>query len=100
VRTEPTYLEILPPGTTKGTALEAVSRITGVPLAAIAAFGDSNNDTDMLRKAGLGVAVANALDAVKAAADYVAEGRNGTGVAEALLKFVVAGRDADDPTSR
>ena len=99
VRSEPTYLEILPAGVTKGTALQEVSRITGVPLSQIAAFGDSNNDTDMLIKAGLGVAVGNAIDAVKAAADYVAEGRNGTGVAEALFRFVLVDEDAGVPLS-
>lgn len=89
VRSEPTYLEILPAGVSKGAALSEVSRITGVPLSDIAAFGDSNNDVEMIRAAGLGVAVGNALDNVKAAADYVAAADNGMGVAEGLLKKVL-----------
>ncbi len=89
VRSEPTYLEILPAGVSKGAALREVSRITGVPLAEIAAFGDSNNDIEMLRAAGLGVAVGNALDNVKAAADYVAAADFGLGVARGLLERVL-----------
>jgi Cof subfamily protein (haloacid dehalogenase superfamily) len=89
VRSEPTYLEILPAGVSKGAALRRVSEITGVPLSRIAAFGDSNNDIEMLRAAGVGVAVGNALDNVKAAADYVAAADFGLGVAEGLLKRVL-----------
>jgi len=89
VRSEPTYLEILPAGVNKGAALREVSRITGVPLSDIAAFGDSNNDVEMIQAAGLGVAVGNALDNVKAAADYVAAAGNGLGVAEGLLEKVL-----------
>jgi Cof subfamily protein (haloacid dehalogenase superfamily) len=89
VRSEPTYLEILPAGVSKGAALREVSRLAGVPLAEIAAFGDSNNDVEMIEAAGLGVAVGNALSNVKAAADYVAAAGNGLGVAEGLLAKVL-----------
>jgi hypothetical protein len=89
VRSEPTYLEILPAGVSKGEALRAVSTLTGVPLSEIAAFGDSNNDIEMIRMAGLGVAVANALPAVKAVARVVASQPNGTGVAEAIRKHIL-----------
>lgn len=89
VRSEPTYLEFLPADTTKGSALEAVAGITGVPLCDIAAFGDSNNDIEMLEAAGIGVAVANALDATKRAADHVCRLPRGEGVAEALRELVL-----------
>jgi Cof subfamily protein (haloacid dehalogenase superfamily) len=89
VRSEPTYLEILPAGVNKGAALSKVSEITGVPLSDMAAFGDSNNDVEMIEAAGLGVAVGNALDNLKAVADYVAAADNGLGVAEGLLKKVL-----------
>ena len=89
VRSEPTYLEILPAGVNKGAALKEVSKITGVPLSDIAAFGDSNNDIEMLKAAGLGVAVGNALDGVKAVAGYVAAADYGLGVAEGLLGKVL-----------
>lgn len=54
------------------------------------AIGDNSNDVPMLRTAGLGVAVANASDEAKAAADYVCTLDNTAGgVAEALEKFVL-----------
>ena len=89
VRSESTYLEILPAWVNKGAALKEVSKITGVPLSEIAAFGDSNNDIEMLQAAGLGVAVGNALDSVKAVADYVAAADCGLGVAEGLYEKVL-----------
>ena len=53
------------------------------------AFGDGENDIPMLVKAGVGVAVANAKDNVKAAADYIAPSVDEDGVAEALRHFGV-----------
>ncbi len=88
VRSEPTYLEILPQGATKGSALTEVSRLTGVPLSQIAAFGDSNNDLELLQTAGLGIAVANALPQVKAAADRITLHPHGSGVARELLRIL------------
>ena len=88
VRSEPTYLEILPQGVSKGSALSEVSRLTGIPLSEIAAFGDSNNDLELLQAAGLGIAVANALPNLKAAADRTATQPRGLGVAEQLELLV------------
>ena len=53
------------------------------------AIGDSYNDIAMLKWAGIGVAVANAPQMVKAAADYVTASNDEDGVAEALEKWVL-----------
>ena len=53
------------------------------------AFGDGGNDIDMLRYAGVGVAMDNAGDDVKAAADYVTAGVDEDGVERALRHFGV-----------
>lgn len=53
------------------------------------AFGDGGNDTDMLAYAGIGVAMGNATDEPKAAADYVADDVDHDGVLHALLHFGV-----------
>lgn len=71
VRSEATYLEVLPEGATKGTALRALAAARGVPLEQVAAVGDNPNDIDMITAAGLGVAVGDGHPDVRAAADVV-----------------------------
>jgi Cof subfamily protein (haloacid dehalogenase superfamily) len=55
----------------KWNAIRAVAKDFGVSAAEIAAFGDDWNDLEMIQGCGAGVAVANALEEVKAAADFV-----------------------------
>ena len=51
------------------------------------ALGDGTNDLDMIRKAGIGVAMANGAPSVRAAADYVTESCNDGGFTNAVKKF-------------
>lgn len=51
------------------------------------AFGDGGNDVTMLEYAGIGVAMGNACDAAKAAADYVTDDITADGLAKALAHF-------------
>lgn len=60
VRSDDKYLEILAEETTKGHALEELMRMTGIELSRCVAMGDHLNDLEMLRRAGVGIAVANA----------------------------------------
>lgn len=60
VRSDDKYLEILPAETTKGHALEELMQMTGIDRSRCIAMGDHLNDLEMLRRAGIGVAVANA----------------------------------------
>lgn len=71
IRSEHTLYEILPAGINKGAVLPHLCEQVGIPLSRMIAVGDYENDTVMLRMAGVGVAVANALPSVKAAADHV-----------------------------
>lgn len=64
-----TYLELLP--ASKGAALEQLARMCGYARERVVAVGDYDNDLEMIRWAGLGVAVANAQPDVRAAADAV-----------------------------
>ncbi len=68
---KPMYLEVVASGVNKGTALTMLARHINIPIENCIAFGDSNNDIEMLTTAGLGVAVANARDELKAIADHV-----------------------------
>ena len=84
VRTAPFYLEIIPISINKGKGLSDICDRLEIPLSASAAFGDSENDIPMLKAAGWGVAMGNAEDAVKEAADTVTITNNEDGIAIAL----------------
>jgi hydroxymethylpyrimidine pyrophosphatase-like HAD family hydrolase len=54
------------------------------------AVGDDENDLEMIRHAGLGVAMGNAAEAVKAAADFITGSNADDGLVQALQQFVLA----------
>jgi len=66
---------------TKENAVEAVAGHFGIGTSDIAAFGDDLNDVEMLRACGTGVAVANAIDEAKAAANYICDTNDNDGPA-------------------
>ncbi|WP_372593337.1 HAD family hydrolase [Actinotalea sp.] len=65
------WMDVAPQGVTKASALEQVRTTLGVPSGRTVALGDGNNDIDMLRWAGRGVAMGHASAEVRAAADEV-----------------------------
>ncbi len=77
-------LELLDPRVDKGAALAERCSVAGIDRRAVAAFGDQRNDVEMIRWAGFGVAVANASEEVRAAADHVAGSNDDDGVAAVL----------------
>ena len=85
----PFNIEINARTATKGNALLALCRHLGLEPAQALALGDGTNDSDMLRSAGIGVAMENADEAVKAAADYVTGNNNDAGFAQAVERFVL-----------
>jgi len=64
-------LEILQAGVSKWQALHELAAQQGIAPAEIIAVGDDHNDLDMIRHAGLGIAMGNAVDAVQAAGDVI-----------------------------
>ena len=80
-------LEISAPGVTKARGLAEVAERVGAEQARVVAFGDMPNDIEMLRWAGHGVAMANAHDDVKAAADEVTAPNSEDGVAMVLDRW-------------
>ena len=72
----------------KDKALLALCAALGIPAAAAIAFGDGTNDRELLRAAGLGVAMANAEEAVKRAADCVTESNEENGVARMIWRIL------------
>lgn len=77
-------LEISPAKTTKGTSLNRLIDRLGLEMAEVAAIGDNFNDLDMLRLAGLGIAMGNAPTQVKEAANRVTTTNDELGVAKAI----------------
>ncbi len=83
----PYFIECLPLGIDKGSALEELAGHLGIPMKDVIAFGDSNNDVGMLEKAGIGVAMGNAEESIKAVADYTTASNNDDGIALSLRTF-------------
>jgi hydroxymethylpyrimidine pyrophosphatase-like HAD family hydrolase len=77
----------LPIGITKRTGLERALREMDAMLEHTIGVGDAENDRSFLATCGLSVAVANALDSVKASVDWVTAGARGAGVAELLARW-------------
>lgn len=80
----PDYVEAVPAGCSKSDGMRRVLEALRIPRENSLAFGDSMNDLDMIAYAGLGVAMGNAADPVKAAADRVTRPLSENGVAVAL----------------
>lgn len=89
VFSELTYLEILPVGISKGTALAFVAQQLAIPRAAVLAVGDNLNDLEMIQFAGVGVAMANAEAALIPQADYVTGTNDDDGVRDVIERFVL-----------
>ena len=71
VRSAGDLCEIMPKGIDKGTVLPKLAEHLGVDMRRTVAVGDYNNDLGMIRAAGMGIAVANAVEEVKAIADHI-----------------------------
>ncbi|MFD1485192.1 HAD family hydrolase [Lacticaseibacillus baoqingensis] len=85
------FLEITAPGVTKLSGLMTLAQAWGTEVKQFAAFGDYENDLAMLAGVGLGVAMSNALPAVKAAADVVVDNADHAGVGRMLARLLQAG---------
>lgn len=74
---------------TKMQAIMNLAREWGLSLSEIVAFGDDYNDEEMLHMCGIGVAMENAVETVKNAADCVCDSNDGDGVARWLMEHVL-----------
>ena len=84
VRSNKRYLEFLPEGVNKGTAVEVLASHLGIPMEEIICFGDNLNDLEMIQKAGLGVAMGNGHEELKEIADFVAPPNTESGLASVI----------------
>lgn len=86
-------IEINAAGVNKGAGLVSLGRLLGIRREEIMACGDGDNDLLMLKEVGFGVAMANAEEEVKKAADYITLSNEEDGVADAIEKFALRGGD-------
>jgi Cof subfamily protein (haloacid dehalogenase superfamily) len=89
VTSELNYLEILASGVSKGSALRYLADYLGISVDEIIAVGDNPNDIEMIRAAGLGVAVANAHPDVKRIADLITDSNDDDGVAKVIEEYLL-----------
>ena len=86
-------IEINAAGVNKGTALVELGSMLGIRREEIMACGDGDNDIEMVKEAGFGVAMGNAEEEVKAAADYITLSNEEEGAAKAIERFALRGGD-------
>ncbi len=91
VRSKPIYCEVNPYGVHKASAVERVARHFGLTLEDVIAFGDGENDLTMIREAGVGIAMGNAVDSVKSVAKLVTKSNDEDGIAVALKELKLLG---------
>lgn len=85
--------ELSPAGADKAEGLKRLCGLLGIPVADALAVGDGGNDLGLVRAAGLGVAMGNAADEVKAVADVLTDDCDHDGAARAVLRYML-GEDA------
>lgn len=83
---KPHYLEMVAAGVSKGDALRRLAEQLGIPIEATLAVGDGDNDVDMIRAAGTGLAVASAHASAREAADVVLETSAAGGAMEEIAR--------------
>lgn len=84
---EDAWVEINPLGLSKGHALKVLSEIKNIPLNQIIAFGNGENDIDMLKAAGVGIAMDNSFESVKSVADDICDDCENNGIAKYLMNM-------------
>ena len=85
----PYNFEITKEGVNKGSGLLALGEALGISLSEIMGVGDDGNDYMMIKSAGLGVAMENAVQPIKDIADFITLSNDNDGVAYAIEKFVL-----------
>lgn len=89
VRSSRTYLEITNPMASKGNALKKLMNMWSLSPDEVLASGDQDNDIELLRAAGIKVAMKNASKGLKSVANYIAPDVHEDGWAEAIERFVL-----------
>lgn len=82
-------IEVMNKGVTKGNAVKMLAKMYGIGREEIIAIGDNENDISMIEYAGLGIAMGNAEESLKKAANHITGDYQEDGVAEAIERFIL-----------
>ncbi|MDO5021840.1 MAG: Cof-type HAD-IIB family hydrolase [Eubacteriales bacterium] len=88
-RSGPHNFEVMPKNTGKGVGIQKLAEFYNIPMSETMAVGDHENDITMIRAAGLGVAMGNAIDLIKKEADVITDTNDQDGVAKAILHYAM-----------
>lgn len=88
IRSTPFYLEITARGVNKSHALDHICQAIGIQKRNVIAFGDQLNDMEMLRDAGISVAMGNATQEIKDIADIITDDNNHDGIATVIEELL------------
>lgn len=91
VHSEPGTIDIMKKGVSKSDGIKELSQLLDIPLKDTIAVGNYYNDIDMIRKAGTGIAVANSVEELKLAADYVCKNDNEHGAIQEIIDRMLEG---------
>lgn len=89
VKSTPFFLELINKNANKGVGLDALAKHLNISNKEIIAVGDAGNDLEMIKYAGLGVAMGNATDEVKEAANYITKSNNEDGIAQIIDEYIL-----------
>ena len=88
VRSFKYFCEIANKNATKGNAIKFLAEKYGIKTEEVLAIGDQNNDIEMVKSAGIGVAMGNGTEEIKKEADYITDSVENDGFVKAINKFV------------
>lgn len=86
-------VEIMEAGVDKGNAIRFMADKFGIAIEEVMTFGDGGNDKSMIEAAGVGVAVANGVEELRQAADFVAESNDEEGVAKVIETYILSRKE-------
>lgn len=89
IRSQPFFIEVMNKEADKGRGIEALAKHLGIHRDEVICVGDAENDRHMIEYAGLGVAMANASDAIQRIADFVTKSNDEDGVAHVIEKYLL-----------
>ena len=84
----------MPKGVSKASALKKICLRGGFTMDEIMAFGDAQNDIQMIEQVGIGVAMGNAMEEVKKVSDYIADTNLNNGIGK-TIDLLLAGKEMD-----